>query len=424
MSPQLTLTIEKPVAGGRMLARHDGRVVLVSGAIPGERVTVRVEKATRQVMFAVVVDVLEPSPSRRAPVCDPACGGSDYAHITIERQRELKGEIVADAFRRVGKLPLDQPVAVAASSETGYRLRGRLHVQDRRAGFFIERSHRLCDAGTTRQFLPETVPAVARLLKAAGAAAEQCAAVLVTENVAGLERVCHLEGHDGKDLDPSPGAWSLVDGLTGVTTRAGERLITLAGAGRVTDTGPELCGDGDDTLREVSWTRTAASFFQGNRYLTGTLLQRVLNSGDVGRVLDLYAGVGLFSIGFAARGAVVTAVEGDPTSVADLEINAERYADALTIRQASVESVVATLAPATFDTVVLDPPRTGATPDALAGIAALRAPRVLYVSCDPATLARDAGYLVKQGYRLISVESFDLFPNTAHVETLAIFERG
>lgn len=423
MADLLTLSIERAVAGGRMLARHEGRVVLVSGAIPGERVTARVEKSSRQVAFAATVEVIDPSPARRDPICDPACGGSVYAHIDIDRQRELKAEIVADAFRRIGRMALGAPIAVLASPETGYRLRGRLHVRDRRVGFFREQSHRLCDAAATRQFLPDVLPAVTGLLGDLGAAADDCEAVLVAENVAGTERVCHLEA-GAKRLVPPAGRWPLRGGITGVTTRAGDRVVAHAGQGRVTDSARDLGVAEDVVPADVTWTRTAASFFQGNRYLTGALVARVLEQVRGSRVLDLYAGVGLFTVGLAARGAAVTAVEGDATSVADMELNVERFGGAVVIRQMPVEAAAATIGAGRFDTVVLDPPRTGATPEAIAAILAIGAARLVYVSCDPATLARDAARLTANGYRLSMVEAFDLFPNTAHVETLAVFDRG
>jgi 23S rRNA (uracil1939-C5)-methyltransferase len=208
-----------------------------------------------------------------------------------------------------------------------------------------------------------------------------------------------------------------------VTTVTRGRLVLIAGEGRVTDTARDLCGEAGLLPDDVTWTRTAASFFQGNRFLTGALLLQVLGHVHGRRVLDLYAGVGLFSVGLAARGADVLAVEGDAVSVADLELNALRWGTRLTTRQAPVEAALMTLPAGRCDTVVLDPPRTGASPEAVAGIVALAADRVVYVSCDPATLARDAALLVAGGYRLASLEAFDLFPNTAHVETLAVFDR-
>jgi 23S rRNA (uracil1939-C5)-methyltransferase len=140
-------------------------------------------------------------------------------------------------------------------------------------------------------------------------------------------------------------------------------------------------------------------------------------------VLDLYSGVGLFAIALAARGATVTAVEGDAASGDDLELNAARWSSHVLVRRGSVEDVATTLSAGAFDAIVLDPPRTGASPDALASIIKLAASRIVYVSCDPATLARDAKVLVAAGYRLGPIQGFDLFPNTAHVETVAVFDR-
>src|SRR6185503_4769954 len=151
---------ERPVAGGRMLARHEGQVVLVAGAIPGERVRARVERVNKRTTWATVVEVISPSADRREPQCDLRCGGSAYAHIRYERQRECKAEVIADAFRRIGKVQLDAAVPVVASPEHGYRLRARLHVRHGKAGFFREGTHVLCDAAATGQLLPETMAAV------------------------------------------------------------------------------------------------------------------------------------------------------------------------------------------------------------------------------------------------------------------------
>ena len=152
----LTLDIEKAAAGGRMLARHQGRVVLVAGAIPGERVTARVERTERGVAFADIVDVLSPSPDRRPVLADPRCGGNAFAHINYARQLLLKGQIIDDALRRIGRTSLPEPPAVEGSPERGYRMRARLHVRGGSIGFFREGTHHVCDVATTGQLLPET----------------------------------------------------------------------------------------------------------------------------------------------------------------------------------------------------------------------------------------------------------------------------
>src|SRR4051812_48216211 len=136
----ITLQIEKAAAGGRMIARSEAGVVLVSGAIPGERVTARVEKVGKGVAFAETMAVEEASPDRRQPFTDPRCGGCLYAHIAYERQVAIKSQVIADAFARIGRIPLTAPVAVAASPDAGYRMRARLHVRGEAIGFFLEGS--------------------------------------------------------------------------------------------------------------------------------------------------------------------------------------------------------------------------------------------------------------------------------------------
>src|SRR5262245_58694540 len=152
----LTLDIEKPAAGGRMLARHHGQVVLVWGAVPGERVTARVDRVTKSVAFASTIDVLSSSPDRRTVAADPRCGGNVLAHIAYERQRRLKGEIIRDAFARIGRVPLEREPDVIGSPERGYRMRARLHAVNGRLGFYREESHDLCDAVQTGQLLDAT----------------------------------------------------------------------------------------------------------------------------------------------------------------------------------------------------------------------------------------------------------------------------
>ena len=148
----LDLLIEKPAAGGAMIARHDGQVILVSGAIPGERVRARLTRVTKGVAHAETVGIDEPSPDRR-DAADRLCGGCLYAHIAYPRQLTIKSEVIADAFKRIGRIELPAPVTVAASPEEGYRMRARLHARGSRLGFFREGTHDLCDAKTTRQLL-------------------------------------------------------------------------------------------------------------------------------------------------------------------------------------------------------------------------------------------------------------------------------
>jgi tRNA/tmRNA/rRNA uracil-C5-methylase (TrmA/RlmC/RlmD family) len=410
---EITLTIEKPVSGGRMLARHERQIVLVSGAIPGEHVRARVERVTRQVAFAETVEVLEKSGDRRDAAVDWKCGGSLYAHVAYERQLQLKSDVIGDAFARIARMPLDTPVPVMGSREDGYRMRARLHAANGKFGFFREGTHEPCDPAPTRQLLATTLEALNRLQSALPPAT--AIACEIVENCAADERAVLVE----TAAEPMLAPVAPIEGITGLLfsdhTRA--HLSASYGSPFVTDRIP--AGDAS-----VELTHHVQSFFQGNRYLLPQLVERVLNQVPDGTVTDLYAGVGLFAVSLAARkrGSVV-AVEGDRSSGRDLDANAAVFGDGLRVEQMSVERYLRRRGVQRPDTLVVDPPRTGLSPEARSGILALRAPRIVYVSCDPATLARDVRTLVDTGYCLDHLEAFDLFPNTAHVETLAVMVR-
>jgi 23S rRNA (uracil1939-C5)-methyltransferase len=420
----LELEVERAVAGGHMLARHAGRIVFVSGAIPGERVRARITKSSRQSLWAETIEVLTPSSDRRDPICVPACGGLAFAHIRYDRQRALKSQILADAFRRLARMDLGAP-DVAASPESGYRLRSRLHVVDGKLGFFLEGSHVLCDAAPTLQLRPESLDAADAVLAALGAARADCEAVVVSENVNGREVVVHLEPREGARLDGAASAVeaaAVASSVTGVTTLVRGRLAAMCGVETVTDTAESLLGDGAG-YETVRWTRRPTSFFQGNRYLAGTLVRRVLELAVGRRVADLYAGVGLFTAPLASRGAQVLSVEGDASSSEDLTANAAPWASSVRITRGSIEEYLKRPPTPAPDAVIVDPPRTGMSADALDGLAAWGPRSVVYVSCDPPTLARDAARLAQHGFRLLSIEGLDMFPNTPHVETIAAFAR-
>jgi 23S rRNA (uracil1939-C5)-methyltransferase len=400
----IRLTIEKPAVGGRMIARLDGRVVLVSGAIPGERVNARVERVSKGLAYAETVGVDEASADRRLTPADPLCGGCLYAHVAYQRQLAIKALVVADAFTRIGRVELPSAVAVAPSPEEGYRMRARLHVRGGRVGFFREGTHEVCDPRPTRQLLPATCDALDRL----GAAlrslrAEAVREVDVSENVDASQRVVHL------------------DAASPIDERMRERLTSGDGL----TSGPYVADQLTITGKTFTLRRHVLSFFQGNRYLLRDLVEYVTGQiGAGGQVIDLYAGAGPFSVAAAlARSARVVAVEGDRYSAADLAANvAASHADVEAVH-APVEVFVARVGnlPAAPDTIVVDPPRTGVSREALDGIMALRAGHLIYISCDVATLARDARRLVDAGYSIVTVQAFDLFPNTPHVETVVNF---
>jgi 23S rRNA (uracil1939-C5)-methyltransferase len=417
-SSLVELQVERPVAGGRMLARLDGRVVFVAGAVPGERVRARITKRTGKVVWADTVAVIEASADRREAKGDPRCGGALYAHIAYARQLALKAEVIADTFRRIGKLTLERAVVVAESPEEGYRLRARLHVQGTRVGFLLEGSHALCDAEVTRQLGPGAFEAVGRLREGLGPALGACESIVVSENISGLERValCELR----PDADPVRFAGlPLTDGLSGVAVLTRKGMFTCAGHDKIVEYGRELLGEETN----LQWTRQAASFFQGNRFLVGALLRRVIDAAGGGHFVDLYSGIGLFAVALADRGATGTAVEGDAASGQDLTLNAEQSDGRLAVHLGPVEEVTASIPARRPDVVVVDPPRTGLSAEVVDGLLRWEAPRLVYVSCDVPTLARDAAKIVAAGYRLSSLDALDMFPTTPHVECVAVFDR-
>lgn len=418
---ELVLEVEKPAAGGRMLARHQGQVVLIWGAIPGERVRARIQRVSRQVLYAETTEVINASSDRRDVGRDWRCGGNVFAHIAYERQCALKGEIIRDALERIGRVPTPRRPDVMGSPEHGYRMRARLHARDGRLGFFCEGTHELCDARSTGQLLPETGEWIA----AAEAVIQRdhltgLDAIDIAENIQGDQRACHLDLRAG--ADPSRFSALGADGVTGLsTTRADSlRVQVLTGIPTVSDV---LHVKPNDPATAFRLRRDARAFFQGNRYLLESLIRSVVKLVPPGPVVDLYAGVGLFGLGLAATGAShVALVEGDPVSGSSLSENAEPFGSRVNVIRRSVESFLGSARPVPHDaTFVVDPPRTGMSKDALAGVVRARPPRFVYVSCDVATFARDTRTLLDAGYELEELTGIDLFPNTAHVETIAAF---
>lgn len=439
---QLTLDIEKPAAGGRMIGRTGGQVVLVADAIPGERVVARITRVAKGVAFADTLHVEVASADRRPAFVDPACGGTAYAHVEYGRQLAIKADIVVDALTRIGRVSVPGPVRVTPSREDGYRMRARLHRHGSRLGFFREGTHQVCDVRPTRQLLDETcdaLDAIAAGLDETGATGVR--EVEIAENVDASSRAVHLESSDPVPFSELR-SLGTVAGVTGMLVTAPARpgdppdTRLIAGDPYVVDR-LELEG------RTVAFRRHVRAFFQGNRHLLRDLVAHVTTLvGEAPHVLDLYAGVGLFAVSIAmTQGARVTAVEGDPTAARDLEINAANLAGGrhdvasggagrsfggaarrVTVSHRSVEHYLAH-APSDVDVVVLDPPRTGLSPDALRGLMTLRPVRLVYVSCDVATLGRDVRGIVAEGYHVERIEAFDLFPNTPHVETVMLLSR-
>ena len=291
-------------------------------------------------------------------------------------------------------------------------MRARLHVAGGRIGFYREGTHEICDAGCSRQLRDDTLALVEEFGRRLGAAAR--GSLEIAENRDASERAALLDLAPGALPSAAVDDVLNISGVTGVGLALNGRLVAERGSSTVSD----VIDVGDRTLR---LQRHVRGFFQGNRFLLRVMIERVLAHVPAGPLLDLYSGVGLFGLAHATLGrGPVMAVEGDATSAADLAANAAPFGDDVDVVEASVESVVATPSALADRTVIVDPPRTGLSPAVIQALTVARPARVVYVSCDVATLARDVGRLTAVGYSTRQVEAFDLFPGTAHVETLVV----
>jgi 23S rRNA (uracil1939-C5)-methyltransferase len=430
------LHIDGLAHGGSAVARaQDGRVVFVTGACPGDVVDARITADHGRYAEADIAEMLTPSPERRRPPCPyfGRCGGCQWQHVSYATQTEAKRTQLADALERIGRISgIEVAPTVTGASPYGYRNRLEL-----RAGTAQDGRPTL---GLTAAGSDEIVPIDACLLlpdrakalpKSLGGALRYLANRAPFE----LERVAVRVGTHTRDLEIGlwgpPGAMqrtavarTLADAVhpTSVT-----RVLVKDDPRKRSDLKVEvLAGRGHwrERLGGFEYRVSAPSFFQGNTRGAETLAALVserLGADGSDRVLDLYAGVGTFTLPLAAVAGEVVAIEGAGSAVRDLRANLE---DAGLDADVMPGDAARALAEAgTFDLAVVDPPRAGMAPDALRSLAAARARRICYVSCDTATLARDARALTAAGYRLVSATPVDLFPQTWHVESLAVFDR-
>lgn len=404
-----------PVAhGGHCVARHEGRVIFVRHALPGERVRVRLVQAGAKDRFwrGDAVEVLEASPDRVEPAWPAAgpggVGGGELSHVALPAQRAWKATVVAEQLARLARLDRDVTVEAAPGDDErgglGWRTRIDLVADDEgRAGMLGHRSH---DVHALRS-MPLATTEVAALARAEGVFSRRW------RPGSRLEVVAPAGG--------APGLL-LVDGVPGHLGTPDQRPNARRSVVETVEVGG----------REYSYRVAADGFWQVHREAPGLLAAAVLDAvGDVdgGRVVDLFSGAGLFSAPLAdavgASGRVVT-VEGDERAVRDARRtlhdapNAELHVGDVARVLASGEHGAAGGA----DVVVLDPPRAGAGRGVVDAVAGLTPRRVVYVACDPAALARDVGLLGEAGYELTGLRAFDLFPMTHHVECVAVLDRA
>jgi tRNA/tmRNA/rRNA uracil-C5-methylase (TrmA/RlmC/RlmD family) len=393
----IELRIDGPAHGGHCVARDpDGRVVFVRHALPGELVRAQVTDESGSFARADAVEVLERSPDRVEPPCPHAgpgrCGGCDWQHAAGAAQRALKAAVVREQFARLAGLD----VAVTVEELPGGLLGWRTRIQ-----FALDRSGRV---GLRRHRSHEVEP-VEHCPLGAGPVGDAPAArpgLTGVEVVAGDDGALTLLGH-------SPGR-----GRPGRGRRPPDRVELLSGPARVRH-----------TVAGRAFQVDAAGFWQVHPHAASTFAAALLDALGVRpgeRVLDLYAGAGLFTAVLAESVGVtgeVVGVEVSAAAVADAEANLADRPQARMVRAKVGPEVVNDA-----DVAVLDPPRSGAGRDVMAAILAHTRRAIGYVACDPAALARDVRFALDAGWQLAQLRAFDAFPMTHHVECVALLLRG
>lgn len=381
MIEHLEVEVERILPGGLGLAHAGGKTVFVSLAAPGDRVRVTIDRRQGDVLFASIQEIITPSPVRVEPPCPyfGRCGGCDFQQLTYEAQLATKAEMIRDCLHRIARLE-NMPDFVVTGSPNNWRYRMRatwqIDQEERQIGYYERGSRRVCDVVDCAVLLPELQ--------------EKLEAVRAT------------------DWDQFP------EGLKHLDVVAGENGVSFAPAFAEFETSELTL-----TIRGEVYNYNAEAFFQINPSLLGRLLDFALADASGETVLDLYCGVGLFTLPLSRHFKKVIGVEANPAGARFARRNLQRagLTNARVIT-ATVTDWFRRGEPGPVDFVLLDPPRAGAESAVVKGILDLHPTKISYVSCDPATLARDLKKLVGGGYVIDSISAFDLFPQTHHVETV------
>jgi 23S rRNA (uracil1939-C5)-methyltransferase len=437
----LELTIEKLIYGGDGLAHlpadenGKGKAVFVPFVLPGERVDAILRDEKPGFARARLNHVLQPAPERVEPACPyfGQCGGCQYQNAPYEHQLRIKAGIVRETLRRLAKLQFDDDIHVHRSEPWNYRNRTRMRVRTEpefAIGYNRFASHALLGV----RECPLSSPLINRALAAIwklGEAGKVPAGVSEIEFFANAEDSellleVTLAPQSSRDLHAVAAfARVLRQEFPAVVGVVPFRPAAGASVARI-DVPKDMAADfGGDFLvyraGNANYRVGAGSFFQTNRFLLDTMVTLATAGRTGGFALDLYAGVGLFSLPLSQDFRQVAAVESAHFSFHDLQANLPSNATGYRV---DVQKFLEQVPPETrFEYVLVDPPRAGLGEKVALALAGLKAPQITYVSCDPATLARDLRVLTQAGYRMREIHLLDLFPQTFHIETVIRLER-
>jgi 23S rRNA (uracil1939-C5)-methyltransferase len=433
MADELRLSIEKLVYGGDGLAHADGHTVFVPYVLPSEEVRAAVKSKKKKLIHAQLLEVLTPAKEREKPRCAhfQKCGGCHYQHIPAAEQVRLKKEILRETLSRLGAISWDGPIQEHTAEPYGYRNRAQWAVRDampRAIGYFLPESSTIVpidECPVLSPCLAKTFGQLQELARSASLPAE----ILEIEAFAdssdtrvSLNVAFHRFSKPPKEL-------------AGVLQQALPQLESLLlldqSKNRFELTGPGFLHHEAGGYR---YRVSHLSFFQVNRFLIEDLLQTMTGGAKGTLALDLYAGVGFFTLPLARTFQRVISVDANLAATSDLHANAESAGVSITSHNEHAEDFLKKTEEKP-DFVVLDPPRAGLGAAAAAKLAELGAPEIAYLSCDPSTLARDLAVLTGSPrkpsdiaapsvrYEIAEMHLFDLFPQTFHIETLVRLKR-
>ena len=452
---RFALQIEKIVAGGFGLGRREGQVIFVPQSAPGDRLLVEPFERKRDFLRAAVVEVVEPSPVRRQPPCPyfASCGGCSMMHLQQPAQKEAKLQILLESLRRGGGFDFTDEVPVRTGPESGYRAKARFHVKQTRrgpvVGFHAEGTHRVVDIDRCLQISDAANRVLIELRDWLAANRQRASGIESFELIDPVGAVEIDEStQSGKSEGRESGGRLVVHFLVKMGRAPGRRdlgeLIRKVGlAGLVvTESGPTSAPRVSRRLGETQTRHRVAgfdleasvhAFFQANRFLLDALVGEVVPADEpgghvgqggrgLGRVVDLYCGGGLFCLPLAGLADAVVGVEISPPAVANARTNASRAGIAnITFREESSADFAAREGFEGVDLVVADPPRGGLERGVVDALCDKPPKELRYISCDPASLGRDAGRLRRGGFELARLVLLDFFPNTHHIESVATF---